>query len=229
MDLCVKAYDPTRVVRPYDRIPGTAFFPGGDGLWDPKAEFPAAPVMFLGHNFDSEAAFKRSLERGAEDVYGNKTWTTLRRWIECAGLHPTECFFTNALMGLKVGASSGILSAARPYREQCQAFLAQQIRVVQPRAIVTLGSEAPKLLKLLSRELTAAWSAPGKSFSLRTIDHSQSHTVRDVSFQGRSCGQEPVDFVVRCPVVVAVTHPSYWASRRADAEILCRALATVAR
>jgi hypothetical protein len=42
-------------------IEGTAFFPGGTGLWrgdrygGPIPEFfPERPVMFLGHNFDSK-------------------------------------------------------------------------------------------------------------------------------------------------------------------------------
>jgi hypothetical protein len=41
-------------------IQGTACFPGGAGLWRGRANggplpecFPGAPIMFVGHNFDS--------------------------------------------------------------------------------------------------------------------------------------------------------------------------------
>ena len=51
-------------------IQGTACFPGGAGLWrqdcygGPLPEFfPEMPVMFLGHNFDSESAHAISLEQ----------------------------------------------------------------------------------------------------------------------------------------------------------------------
>jgi hypothetical protein len=54
-------------------IPGTAFFPGGAGLWrgsqpfGPMPEFfPDHPVMFVGHNFDSARAYAVWKERGGE-------------------------------------------------------------------------------------------------------------------------------------------------------------------
>ncbi len=59
-------------VRPIPgRILGTAFFPGGSGLHFSDAavaEFLFGGVMILGHNFDSEAGFQASFERGEEDV-----------------------------------------------------------------------------------------------------------------------------------------------------------------
>ncbi len=229
MDRWVTAYEPTRIVRPCDRIRGTAFFPGGDGLWDPTGAFPRAPVFILGHNFDSVEAFKCSLKRGAEDVDGNATWSELLRWLDHAGVNRADCFFTNALMGIKVGESAGPLCAPPPYRQQCRSFLAEQLRLTQPSAIVTLGSEAPKVLKSLSPVLREAWRTPGKSFSLDAIDRRGAHVVRDVSIHGRTYGPEGIDFVVRCPVIVALTHPSYWAPRRADAEMLREALRHVVR
>ncbi len=51
-----------------DLIDGTAFFPGGAGVWrgarngGPLPEqFPVAPVMFVAHNFDSAKAYSESI------------------------------------------------------------------------------------------------------------------------------------------------------------------------
>jgi hypothetical protein len=56
-----------------ERIPGTAFFPGGSGLSledrdAANVEFPVSGVMVLGHNFDSENGFKESIARGKEKL-----------------------------------------------------------------------------------------------------------------------------------------------------------------
>lgn len=54
-----------------DLIPGTAVFAGGSGLWrgphcfGPLPDFfPESPVLILGHNFDSEAGYQSSRQRG---------------------------------------------------------------------------------------------------------------------------------------------------------------------
>jgi hypothetical protein len=61
-----------KMVNPYPKgmmpiptaISGTAFFPGGTGLWQTESSRSRATshrqVMILGHDFDSEAAYNRS-------------------------------------------------------------------------------------------------------------------------------------------------------------------------
>ncbi len=90
-------------VRPIPgRIQGMAFFPGGSGLdlRDPAvAEFPVGGVMILGHNFDSEAGFQASFQRGHE-VVTKGTWGALLELLLQADIPSKQCFFTNAFMGL---------------------------------------------------------------------------------------------------------------------------------
>src|SRR5262245_33372227 len=79
-------------------IRGVAFFPGGSGLWtaESQAEPPPLPVggvMVLGHDFDSEASYYRTLARREGEVNG-PTWRNLLSLFRRAGLSPERCFFT---------------------------------------------------------------------------------------------------------------------------------------
>ena len=153
----VTAYHPT-VSRTATNIPGliggTACFPGGAGLWrghtnggELPDSFPTQPVMFVGHNFDSQRAYEISLANRGE-VYG-QFWQRLIVMVEGAGLTLEECFFTNALMGLKPGSATGAMPSVPDYREQCMAYLREQVRIVQPRAIIALGVKADPYVQRL--------------------------------------------------------------------------------
>src|SRR5690242_9461147 len=121
---------PAGVVAPRGRISGTAFFPGGWGLWGTAADqdvppMPIGGVMVLGHNFDSEVGFAYSLSHEGEKLKG-PTWRTLRRVLTQARIALEACFFTNAYMGLKAGSEPtgkfpGAQNAA--FVSRCQWFL----------------------------------------------------------------------------------------------------------
>jgi hypothetical protein len=150
MQLVVRSYHPD--VRGTgatlsELIPGTAFFPGGAGLWrgsqpfGPLPEFfPDNPIMFVGHNFDSARAYAVSKERGGEAQ--SPFWKNLLAYLSHAGLEPGECFFSNALMGLKPGSATGPMPSTPAYKDECQAFLHEQIRIVKPSLVVALGEKA---------------------------------------------------------------------------------------
>ncbi|MEP6717174.1 MAG: uracil-DNA glycosylase family protein [Terriglobia bacterium] len=135
-------------------IPGTAFFPGGAGLWrgsqsfgSMPEHFPESAIMFVGHNFDSGRAHDVSKERGgeAQSVF----WRNLLAYLSHAGVDPAQCFFSNALMGLKPGSALGPMPTTPGYRDECQAFLNEQIRIVKPSLVVALGGDASdRLMKL---------------------------------------------------------------------------------
>lgn len=150
MDDTVLSYHPT-VVRTNSTveglIQGTAFFPGGAGLWrgsqnfgEMPEGFPESPIMFVGHNFDSQLAYERSLSNGGE-VSGH-FWSRLRGMLKAAGLCSERCFFTNALMGLKPGSALGPMPSVAGYKDECRAFLARQVEIVDPSTIVALGDDA---------------------------------------------------------------------------------------
>jgi len=128
-------------------IGGTAFFPGGSGLWRGSKSFghlpdlfPEAPVMIIAHNFDSMRAYEKSVRRGGEAQ--SFFWRILLAYLSAAAIRPDRCFFTNALMGLKPGSAVGSMPAVPGYHDQCQVFLVRQIEIVNPSIIVTLGQKA---------------------------------------------------------------------------------------
>ncbi|MCU1326259.1 MAG: hypothetical protein JWN34_1629 [Bryobacterales bacterium] len=131
---------------PTTRIGGTAFFPGGSGLWlqgpDPaSAGFPFGGIMTLGQSFDSETGFGKSVRRGKERQTSG-TWGPLVRLLWAAGADLQECFFTNAFMGLSAGdyVFGHKERNDQPFRSGCVTFLRHQIEVQRPRVILTLGS-----------------------------------------------------------------------------------------
>jgi hypothetical protein len=130
-------------------IAGTSSFPGGTGLWRGQANggalpelFPQNPVMFIAHNFDSDRGFALSYARRGEAE--GEFWKRLLVLIDAAELSPDECFFTNALMGLKPGKAEGEMPSVSGYKDQCYRFLRLQVEIVQPRALIVLGVKAEK-------------------------------------------------------------------------------------
>src|SRR5688572_23127445 len=101
---------PRGVLKVPHPIIGTAFFPGGFGLWNPKStyplpDFPIGGVMVLGHDFHSEAGYHESVARGAESLR-QPTWRNLLNVLGRAEITPENCFFTNVYMGLRAGTAT---------------------------------------------------------------------------------------------------------------------------
>ncbi len=103
--------------------------------------------MFVGHNFDSQRAFQRSLLRKGEA--SGQFWKFLLAMLEAAQLRPEECFFTNALMGLKPGSATGPMPRVPGYLEQCGMYLRQQATIVQALCAVALGTHAAGFVREL--------------------------------------------------------------------------------
>ncbi len=180
------------------RIPGTAFFPGGDGLWLPEGAterppMPVGKVMVLGHSFDSEAGYRRSLIKAGENLKG-PTWRNLLKVLDEAGIPPGHCFFTNFFMGLFAGDKPiGKFPGARDTRfvEWCRAFLVEQIAVQKPKLILALGGFVPDLVGPLAPKL-AAWA---KHKTLKELDEAKVAVLKNVRL-----GDNDV-------TLMALTHP----------------------
>ncbi len=193
---------PKGVVPVPEQIPGTAFFPGGSGLWqatgsDVLPPFPFGKVMVLGHDFHSEIGYHQSLAKRGENLKG-PTWRNLLRLLSEAGIEAGQCFFTNAYMGLRAGSNTtGKFPGAydHGFVERCQSFLAEQIAVQQPRLILTLGNYVPSILATLSSDIDA-WR---NSRTLTQLDALGVPLVADVRFRE--------DYSWNT-TVVALTHPS---------------------
>ena len=153
--------------------------------------------MILGHNFDSEAGFHHSLAHEGENLRG-ATWRNLLGLLREADVSPETCFFTNAYMGLIAGNKAvGVFPGSRDpdYVRRCREFLLEQLRVMQPKVILTLGKEVIPVLAPLSPDLTHQWSdAP----SLPELDERGAALVSPTRFK-----------TLACPVAVAaLTHPA---------------------
>jgi hypothetical protein len=151
MSRIVQSYHPEvrRTGRTIDElIAGTAFFPGGTGVWRGEKvkgqlpqDFPQSPIMLVAHNFDSVVAYERSKSRGGE-VEASFFWKILRECLRESHVPPENCFFTNALMGLQPRSAVGPMPVVQGYEEQCREFLGRQFEIVGPQAVVALGRKA---------------------------------------------------------------------------------------
>lgn len=125
---------------------GTAFFSAAAGLVMHSLDghlppFPFGGVMFVGNNLDSETAFLRRLHSG--QAHGDPerpmlTWRNLYRLLSAADVSPSDCFFTNAFVGLKAGDDprGRFPGAGDPeFRIWCRRFLEEQIAVMGPAVV----------------------------------------------------------------------------------------------
>lgn len=184
-----------------EAIRGTAFFPGGYGLFVSVSggelpRFPFRGVMVLGHDFHSEAQYRRSLERNCES-HSQPTWRNILGLLTQAAIPTDDCFFTNFFMGLRQGTNTtGVFpgSKSNTYVEHCRRFLLRQLEVQRPRLVLTLGVHTPYLVAPLSPEL-APWQMRQ---GLKHLDASGPVQPK-VSFVGLPGFRT---------TVVALTHPS---------------------
>lgn len=151
---------PSGVVPVPSYLPGTAFFAASAGLYRPAGThvlppFPFGGWMLVGHNLDAEGPFLARLKSG--DSHGDparpmRTWQNLYKLLAAAGIDPSECFFTNAYVGLKegndpTGRFPGSGNAA--FRQWCAEFLLDQAAVMRPRVMATLGVDAARFVASL--------------------------------------------------------------------------------
>jgi uracil-DNA glycosylase len=208
-------FDAMREVAPYPkgvvpfstRLAGTAFFPGGSGLWGTEAGKPLPPmptqgVMVLGHDFHSESAFAKSVGLGFEiHSATNKThvpsWAALTKMLRGFGIDPRRCFFTNAYMGLRKGqGTTGRFPGSRDqeFVDRSRAFLLRQLAAQSPRLVLALGAWVPSFLAPMAPQLSE-WLGIN---SLNHIDR-----VGPVQHHVQFAAGQPCS-------VVALTHPSLW-------------------
>lgn len=193
---------PPGVCKVDELIEGTSFFPGGHGLWMPNgkvATFPHTGVMVLGHDFHSEAGYRKSLKNKQEDLDG-PTWGPLIALLQDVEIPLENCFFTNAYMGLREGAHA---TGKFPGRSDChfvchcQNFFMHQLAVQRPAIILALGNHVPAFLEPLAPELSA-WR---KCNTFKKRDMAGCSVVKDVQLLAGSPSYRAT--------IVTLTHPSF--------------------
>lgn len=134
------------------KLTGQGFFPGGDGLWrdgnaldaPSSGILPVGGIVFLGNDFGTHASFLKLAAKGYENPL---TWRHLKKRIASAGLPTDRVFCTNAILGLRRGDQATALAksnwhSAPAFLQACTEFLDFQLRLLQPRLLVTLGPVA---------------------------------------------------------------------------------------
>jgi uracil-DNA glycosylase len=191
VDSAVSPYPPGVVPVP-QAIPGTAFFPGGLGLWLESEQSPQSAaqgrILVVGQDFNTVAAYNRVFEVGTE-IKTSRTWRNLRSILFEAQLPLKSCVFTNFYMGLREnGPETGIFPGAKDseFSDRCRKFFDHQVVIWQPRLIVTLGLPALRALSVICNLPTHA-------------------CLRDCNriFTNVPFGHGPVE-------IVALTHPSLY-------------------
>src|SRR5438067_182579 len=151
VDSIVPPY-PAGIVAVSQPIEGTAFFPGGLGLWregrGSSSEFPTGQIMVVGQDFNTVGTYNRARTLKSE-VDISQTWQNMRRVFGLFDIRVECCFFTNVYMGLRAaGPETGRFPGARDpaFVDRCVAFFGRQVTVARPRLIITLGLEPIRVL-----------------------------------------------------------------------------------
>jgi hypothetical protein len=177
-------YPPRVKPVPYN-LGGTWGFSGGSGLvrkpGAPLPPFPFGGVMFVGSNLNSVAGWKKAEDRGDPgdpDDPKMTYWRNMRKLLELAEVDRTQVFFTNVFsIGLMEVDSA---TASFPGRKDpsfcswCRAFLAEQMRVMEPRLVVALGADAQRELGVRRGQVIPPH--PGVDYTLVGLQHTSSPT-----------------------------------------------------
>ncbi|GAA3963169.1 uracil-DNA glycosylase family protein [Mucilaginibacter dorajii] len=180
-------------------ISGVGFFPGARGLWrKDDMQISNKPIMILGHDFGAERDYNLSIIRGNENMTA-LTWKNLCKMLSFYGIEKEECFFTNAIMGVRREGSAIGKSPAFDYPEylsDCKSFLIKQIEIQKPKLILVLGLHLLGFMATVSVEL----SAISKIKSYKKLDQEKLSAFESISFVGVDGFKTNVVFL---------THPTY--------------------
>ena len=148
---------PERMKKINLEIKGRAFFPGGKGTFANDEIISNKEIMILGQDFDTQKKYEVAKANGGEDVTKNKTWKNLLSFLEQTKIQPENCFFTNAIMGVRLTDIATGESPAFKDKEfigKCQDFFLFQLQLQKPKAVFALGLQVAKFLSDTSNDLS---------------------------------------------------------------------------
>jgi uracil-DNA glycosylase len=134
--------------------------------------------MFVGQDWGCDGSLPDLVADKDADIKSG-TGKNLHDLLNKAEIPLEECFFTNALFGVREGKENTGTSPGwkdPKFVGDCAEALKAQIAAVRPRGIICLGRDAPVLLAGLMSEC-APWK---KAESFKEID-SNGHTVVSVT------------------------------------------------
>lgn len=186
------------------QVKGVGFFPVARGIWQAEDDnFSAKPIMVLGQDFGTQAYVDLLDKDKGEEVDKNPTWRNLRSLLQKAGQTESDCFFTNAFMGLRAGNKmTGRLHTAFSHKNfltTSRQFFLEQVGFQRPGLILALGFSVVEFLREdLSAQLTENWKNHKGIFSI--IEQENVALQCGVTFDGLPGYRTNV---------LAVLHPSF--------------------
>lgn len=182
-------------------ISGCGFFPVASGSFhsaDIQADIGHRKLLFIGQDWGTFADFERLRQHPNPNIdIAESTGRALEKLLERAFIPLKECFFTNALFGLRASGSNTGLSPGwsdTHFVARCTDALRFQIQTIQPKAIVCLGRAAPELLKRIIPACEEFWVEPE---TFQAIDAAGGALISGAALE---------DGVVDLAILV---HPSY--------------------
>lgn len=185
------AYPDGQAAFPF-KLTGQGFFPGGDGLWREDNELSVESskrirregVMFLGNDFGTLRSYESLRLKGFENPI---TWKNLKSRVRRAKIPPDYAFFTNSVLGLRLGSGTKALDKrdwqnSSQFAAFCQEFLLFQVEALLPRLIVVLGPNALVSLKAFGVPLSGKGNSRVKLGSHQTLVHRTTHPYGDFNF-----------------------------------------------
>lgn len=153
---------------PVEEMKGPGFFPGCTGTVDSRQEISGLRVMVLGQDFDTASNHNR-IDKEKGEIDANTTWRNLKKLLAELQIKETECFFTNAYMGLRpddnketktknTGTSPSAKKGAETFSKECMEFFLTQLEVVQPEIVLVLGKETAKFISKFFPEECSKWA-----------------------------------------------------------------------
>jgi len=170
---------PDTMLKICGEIKGTAFFPGGVGTIDNSEDLFSRKIMILGQDFDCETNFNESVKRGFEDIKGNPTWRNILKLLKECQIKIDECFFTNAILGIRKGSEGTGKSPAFQdlnFIDYCRSFFIKQVELQKPRLIIVLG-KYPALFLAPINEKLSLWK---KFTNFKYLDENNLQVIKNV-------------------------------------------------
>ena len=142
-------YPDNKILPISKKVDGTAFFPGGEGIWENSNE--EIDVLVLGQDFGTKAYYDKILADETVKDTDCPTWINMLTLFNKVGIKTERCFFSNVFMGVRVEDNMiGPLIRKTPeyddYRTQSIDFLKKQIQIINPKVIIVLGKEPARML-----------------------------------------------------------------------------------
>lgn len=176
------------------------WFPFGSGLLDRSAPFPVGGVMVIGQDWGCQKDFAKPPQR-------DPTTPGLIAKLGIAGISPSQCYLSNALVGLRQDDEPGVGWAKAwhetTFVEQCRRVFVHQLNVQRPRAVILLGVPAIRFGTIASLQLRTLW---GNVRTLTSVDKTGHPLVAGAAFEDASPALRPL--------VAAISHPSFRSSNQ---------------